>query len=354
MGRDLPIDAGELRERLRRGIHRMKNRRGNGHRYIVVVGASAGGVETLPRFFKDFHPDIGAAFFVVLHVHPDARSCLPALLSRTSRLSAQHAEDGCQILPGKIFVAPPDHHLLIEDGRMRLSHGPKENRHRPAIDPLFRTAAENWNSRVIGVVLTGNLDDGTMGLRAVKDAGGVTIVQDPADALYPDMPRNALQNVDPHYVLPLEEIRSLLPRLIQEPVKEKVMKRFEDKGMKPESKKIKSGDKINKDLGPPTMFVCPDCNGPLWELRDGKATMYRCMVGHSFGPQTLIAAQSEEVERALWIAIRALEERVALHQKLAERASSSKRDMSKKYFLTRARENSQHATVLRKILEQLT
>jgi len=226
---------------------------------------------------------------------------------------------------------------------MRLSHGPKENRHRPAIDPLFRTAAEAHKSRVIGVVLTGTLDDGTMGLKAVKDAGGVTIVQEPREALYPDMPRNALQVVGPDFVLPLKEIGALLPRLIQEAAKEKVMKGFKDKGMKPENKRIKSGNKISSDLGPPSMFVCPECNGPLWEMRDGKATLFRCMVGHSFAPENLFAAQTEEVERALWIALRALEERIGLQHKLANRADSEKRDLSSKHFLNRARENSKHA-----------
>lgn len=235
---------------------------------------------------------------------------------------------------------------------MRLSHGPKENRHRPAIDPLFRTAAENHDSRVIGIALTGMLDDGTMGLRAIKDVGGVTIVQDPKDALYPDMPNNALHAVDPDYVLPLEKIRSLLPRLIQGPAKEKVMKRFKDKGMKPENKETKSGKKISKDLGPPSMFVCPECNGPLWEMQDGKATLFRCMVGHSFGPDNLFAAQTDEVERALWTALRALEERVALQEKLAARSEIQKRSLSRHHFLNNARQNSKHVAIIRKILEQ--
>jgi len=330
----------------------MKKRNGQVLRDIVVIGASAGGVETLPKFFEDFEPGVGAAFFVVLHVTPNARSWMPEVLGRATQLPAQHAEDGKAIEPGKIYIAPPDYHVLIEDRRMRLSHGPKENRHRPAIDPLFRTAAEAHKSRVIGVVLTGTLDDGTMGLKAVKDAGGVTIVQEPREALYPDMPRNALQVVGPDFVLPLKEIGALLPRLIQEAAKEKVMKGFKDKGMKPENKRIKSGNKISSDLGPPSMFVCPECNGPLWEMRDGKATLFRCMVGHSFAPENLFAAQTEEVERALWIALRALEERIGLQHKLANRADSEKRDLSSKHFLNRARENGKHAAVLRKILEQ--
>jgi len=217
---------------------------------------------------------------------------------------------------------------------------------------LFRTAAGNHDSRVIGIVLTGNLDDGTMGLRAVKDAGGITIVQNPDDALYPDMPRNAIQAVNPDYVLPLEDICKLLPRLIQEPAKEKVMKRFKDKGMKPENRKIKSANKIRKDMGPPSMFVCPECNGPLWEMRDGKVTLFRCMVGNSFGPENLFAAQTEEVERALWTALRALEERVAMQNRLAARSAEQKRNLSKGHFLKNARENSKHAEVIRKILEQ--
>jgi two-component system chemotaxis response regulator CheB len=331
----------------------MKSRKGQVRRDIVVVGASAGGVETLPRFFEGFEPEIGAAFFVVLHVSPNVHSYMPTLLGRAGRLPAQHAEDGQAIESGKIYIAPPDHHVLIEDNVMRLSHGPKENRHRPAIDPLFRTAAQSHNSRVIGVILTGTLDDGTMGLKSVKDAGGLTIVQDPNDALYPDMPRSAVQEVDPDYVLPLEEICMRLPRLIREPAKEKVMKRFKDKGMKPENKRIKPGEKINKDIGPPSMFVCPECNGPLWEMRDGKATLFRCMVGHSFGPENLFAAQTEEVERALWTALRALEERIALQRKLSERAGYQSRNLSSKHFLNRAKENSKHAEVLRRILEQL-
>lgn len=329
----------------------MKRRKGHTSRDIVVIGASAGGVETLPKLFEAIAPDIGAAFFVVIHVQPGARSYMPALLTRAGRLPAQHAEDGLRIEKGNIYIAPPDHHILIEKGRMRLSHGPKENRHRPAVDPLFRTAAEAYNSRVIGIILTGTLDDGTMGLRAVKDSGGVTIVQDPSDALYPDMPRNALQTAHPDYSLPLEKLRKMLPRLIQEPVNEKVIERFKDKGMKPENKKIKSGRKINRDIGPPSMFVCPECNGPLWEMKNGKAALYRCMVGHSFGPENLLAAQTEEVERALWTALRALEERVALQQKLAQRAESQNHRLSGRLFWTRARENNKHVAVLRKILE---
>jgi two-component system chemotaxis response regulator CheB len=316
-----------------------------------VIGTSAGGVETLPKLFENLRPDIRAAFFVVMHIQPNAHSYMPEMLKRASRLTAEHAEDGKRIEAGKIYVAPPDYHVPIENGRMRLSHGPKENRHRPAIDPLFRTAAESYNSRVIGIILTGTLDDGTMGLRAVKDARGMTIVQDPEDALYPDMPRNAIQIVDPDYVVPLREIRTLLPRLIQQPVKEKVMKRFRDKGMKPEDRKMKAGRKINHELGPPSMFICPECNGPLWEMRDGKATLFHCMVGHSFGPENLFAAQTEEVERALWTALRALEERVALQQKLADRAESQKRRLSSRQFLNSARENRKHAEVIRSILE---
>jgi len=284
----------------------MRRRKGQKGHDIVVIGTSAGGVETLPKLFEVLRPDIGAAFFVVLHVQPNALSHMPEIVSRASRLAAQHAQDRRQIEPGKIFVAPPDHHILLERGRMRLSHGPKENRHRPAIDPLFRTAAEVYNSRVLGIVLTGNLDDGTLGLREVKDAGGLTIVQDPNDALYPDIPRNAIQSVDPDYILPVSEIRTLLPQLIQQPVKEEALKRFRDKGMKPEDRRLKPGLEIQREMGPPSMFVCPECNGPLWEMHDGKASGFRCMVGHFFGPETLYAAQSEEVERALWTALRAL------------------------------------------------
>src|SRR5262249_18690959 len=160
-------------------------------RAIVVIGASAGGVETLAQLFAVLRPKLPSAIFVVMHTAPHARSVLPELISRAGRWPAKHATDRESIQPGQIYVAPPDFHLILEPGVIRLVHGPRENRHRPAIDPLFRTAAQHYGPRVMGIILSGTMDDGSMGLKEVKPGRGLTIVQDPAEALYPDMPRNA-------------------------------------------------------------------------------------------------------------------------------------------------------------------
>jgi two-component system chemotaxis response regulator CheB len=187
---------------------------------IIVVGASAGGVEALTYLVKQLPPDLNAAVIIVLHVSSHGMSALPQILSRAGNLPVSHAQDGEAIVHGWIYVAPPDYHLLVERGHLRLTRGPKENRHRPAIDTLFRTAARTYGQRVIAVLLTGMLDDGTAGVMAVKMRGGVAIVQNPDDALYPDMPRNAIENVeDIDHILPLSDIPSILVALVNAPIK---------------------------------------------------------------------------------------------------------------------------------------
>jgi two-component system, chemotaxis family, protein-glutamate methylesterase/glutaminase len=185
------------------------------NRDLVVVGASAGGVEALIRLVGELPPDFGAAVLVVLHLTPDASSNLPAILARAGRLPAAQARDGEPIRPGRIFVAPPDHHLLVRDGRVRLSRAPSENLHRPAVDVLFRSAAMNLDGRTVGVVLSGALDDGADGLRAIAMAGGLAIVQDPGDALVPSMPMSALEAGPVDHILPAHEIGRRLPALLR-------------------------------------------------------------------------------------------------------------------------------------------
>ncbi len=190
------------------------------NRDILVIGASAGGVQAISLVVEGLPADLKAAVFVVTHIAPHGSSAMPAILSRAGRLPAVHPRDGERIEGGRIYVAPPDHHLVIEDGRVRLSRAPTENGHRPAVDVLFRTASHNHGSRVVGVVLTGNLDDGTAGLAAIKRRGGIAVVQDPAEADYPSMPRSAIENVEIDHVLPLAEIGPLLGRLALEPAPE--------------------------------------------------------------------------------------------------------------------------------------
>ena len=182
-------------------------------RDIIVVGASAGGVNALATLAEGLPPDLPASVLVALHLAPGVTSILPEILARAGRLPAVHPKDGEAYEKGKIYVAPPDHHLLVREGHLRLTRGARENLHRPAIDPLFRSAALAHGPRVIGVVLTGSLDDGTAGLSAVKRCGGTAVVQDPSDASHPSMPAAALKNVAVDHSVPLSEMAALLARL---------------------------------------------------------------------------------------------------------------------------------------------
>jgi|SRR5882724_1676203 len=185
---------------------------------IIVVGASAGGVEALMKLVHGLSRNLAASVFIVLHLPAQGSSVLPSILKHAGILNAQHPIDQQKIEMGNIYVAPPDHHLLIEQGLIRVVRGPKENRHRPAIDALFRSAAIAYGAQVVGVVLTGALDDGTAGLLAIKQRNGIAIVQDPNDAIYPDMPRSALKHVAVDYCVPIAEIGPLLVRLVNEPI----------------------------------------------------------------------------------------------------------------------------------------
>jgi two-component system chemotaxis response regulator CheB len=321
-------------------------------RDIIVVGASAGGVEALGQLVRGLPADLPAAVFVVLHVPQHGTSVLPSILRRAGRLPVEHAKDGEAIRPGRVYVAPPDFHMLIKNGHVRLARGPTENSHRPAIDPLFRTAARRYGRRVIGVVLSGVLDDGTAGLQSVKNRGGLAVVQDPADALYAGMPQNALENVAVDFTAPVAEIGPLLARLTAErlpaepdPAVTREMEMEADMA-ELELDAMQSFDRP----GTPSPFACPDCNGVLWELHDGDLIRYRCRVGHAWSPDSLLAKQSDGLEAALWSALRALEERANLSAKMAERAGQRKYDLVASKFRAQVREAEQHAKVIRDVL----
>jgi two-component system chemotaxis response regulator CheB len=285
---------------------------------IVCIGASAGGVEALQRLVKLLPADLPAAIFIVLHIPENSPSLLPLILERTGNLPAVAPANNTPIKHGRIYVAPPDHHMLLEPGRVHIIRGPKENRHRPAIDPLFRSAGSAYRSRVVGVVLSGNLDDGTAGLSAIKACGGTTIVQDPAEALFPDMPGNALKNSTVDHRLVIKEIAKLLTDLANRTAAE--ASEHIPKGIQTEVEfsKMKKEPEDMSDLGgTPTAFACPSCHGALWELRDGNLARYRCHTGHAFSPESLLAEQSDAVEEALYSALRALQEKATALRRLA-------------------------------------
>ncbi len=276
---------------------------------------------------------------------------MPKLITRHGSLPAEHPRDGAPIRSGRVYVAPPDHHLLVGPDIIRLSHGPKENRHRPAIDPMFRSAANVYGNRVAGVLLTGNLDDGVAGLQQIHEHHGLTIVQDPEEAPYPEMPRHALQALRPDHCLRLEEIEHLLHTLPDSAFGGRKMKGKKRSRLSKTQSPATIG--AEPSSGPPIPVVCPECHGPLWEFRNGKLMRYQCLVGHRYTLANLLAAQSEELEAALWISLRTLEERINLQLRLAKEAQDTGRFRSSKVFEAHLAENKKHARVLREMLQKI-
>lgn len=326
---------------------------------IIVVGASAGGVEALLQLIPNLPPDLPAAIFIVLHIPAHGTSVLPDILNRAikkqqknSPLKAVHALDGEKIVNGRIYIAPSDRHLLVKDEYVHLARGPKENGHRPAVDTLFRTAARAYGRRVVGVVLSGSLDDGTAGLVAVKQRGGVAVVQNPDEALYSGMPGNAIENVEVNYVLPVAEIAPVLVELAHQPVEGKGEDAVSnDMDMESDMAELELGAMQNPNRpGEPSPFGCPDCGGVLWELDEGKLVRFRCRTGHAYSTNSLLAAQSEAQEEAMWNALRALEEKAALTQRMAKRAYDRHQSFSAKRFEEQANTAYERAAILRELL----
>lgn len=312
----------------------------NSYPDIVVVGASAGGVEALVEMTRSLPADLPAAVFVVLHIPPDGERILHKILDRSGSLPAVPAEDGMTIEHGRIYVAPPDRHLVVEKGLVRLSNGPRENRHRPAVDPLFRSAARAYGSRVIGIILSGTLDDGTLGLAAVKMRGGLAVVQ--SDPLFPGMPDSARERVEVDYTVPASEIGPLLRKLTSKPL----TRRGEHIMPVPDA-----GEQLQGG-GKPSAFSCPDCHGVLWEIESDQPLHYRCRVGHAYGVDSLSTAQTEMLEDALWTALRALEEKQGLAERLAARAEERDQPGIAKRFRDQAQEAAMRAGIVQAAISE--
>jgi two-component system chemotaxis response regulator CheB len=319
------------------------------NRDIIVMGASAGGLPAFSRIIKQLPDQLNAAVFIVWHLSPYSTSMLPEILNRAGKLKAKHPADGEPIERGKIYIAPPDHHLLLELDRIRLTKGPKENRFRPAVDPLFRSAAYTYGPRVVGVVLSGALDDGTAGLWAIKDRRGIAVVQDPADAEQPSMPSSALANVQVDYCLPVSEIPARLVTLTQQEVEEESRAPV-SKDLEIETKIALGGDAAELDvtqLGNISAFTCPDCHGSLVQLTNGNLQRFRCHTGHSFGSASLVAELTDSVEQSIWTAIRAVEERIRLLKHLAQHASDLDQTEAISTLDRELEENERRADLLR-------
>lgn len=348
--------ADDTRERLRKsGSVTEEQLKGSGPP-LVVVGASAGGVEALRGLVSRLPASLEACILVVLHVPANSPSALPAILRRVTDLTVRQAENGDLLRAGEVLVARPDHHLVVADGGVLLTRGPRENGHRPAVDVLFRSAARARGARTLAVVLSGALDDGAAGAVAVASRGGRVAVQDYEEALYSSMPESAARAVGDAARLDLEGLAALIAswavqargagaRAHEEPVeliKEVGMARMEPEAM--------------HDLdrpGSPSGFGCPDCAGALYQLEEGNLVRYRCRVGHAWSSESLLARQTVALEGALWVALRSLEESAALNSELGERASGQGHDRTALRYQENVQEAIGAAELVRQLISQI-
>ncbi len=323
---------------------------------IVVIGASAGGVEALIKVVRLLPERLPGSIFIVLHIPSEGPDLLPGILSRYTKLVVEQAVDQMPIEQGHIYIAPPDHHMLVKNGFITISHGPRENRHRPSIDVLFRSAAISYGEQVIGIILTGSLDDGTAGLLAIKQLGGIVVIQDPREAAYPSMPASAQAHVQLDYTSPLHEIAPLVDRLVRQPA---VTKEVIDPHVKEQIlKEVRFAEmdgplmNHNEQVGAPSMLSCPECGGVLWEVEDGDLLRFRCRVGHAYSTETVFSGQEEAMEDALWTALKVLEESAALSSRLEATARGKGQNAFARRLGERKQEALARANVIQKVLKR--
>ena len=322
----------------------------NSDQRIVVMGASTGGFEAFKKIIKNLPPDFTTPIFIVWHMSPDTRGILPEVLNRANSIYAAHAFDKEEIKPNRIYIAPPDHHLLIEDGQVRITRGPKENRFRPAIDPLFRSAAYTYGNRVIGVILSGALDDGTAGLWTVKHYGGIAIVQDPMEAEVASMPQNALREVKVDHCVGVSQLSALLVRLSKEPVSENV-DAMKDEKTKDEIEIAAEENALAAGvmhLGKLSPFTCPECHGVLSRISDGNLSRFRCHTGHAYSTDTLMAARTENIEDSLYNAIRGMDESVMLLNHIGDHLAEINQPKLAALYFKKAKEAQVRSEMVRK------
>jgi len=320
-------------------------------RDIIVIGASAGGADAIRQLISELPPDLDASIFIVWHMSPDVRGILPHILHKTGHFEAAHAVNRETIRKKRIYVAPPDHHLLIEKDKVRVTRGPKENRFRPAVDPLFRSAALAYGPKVIGIILSGALDDGASGLWAIKQQGGLAVVQDPSDAEVPSMPVNAIQAVKADYIVPVARMGDLLVKLIREQVPEYRQKKTSDwERADMEVRTALEDESLKQNIfeyGEPTPYTCPECHGVLAALQEDGRTRFRCHTGHAFSADTLLAAITESIEEALWNAIRNVQENILLLNHMGDHFAEANQPKIAAVYFKKAEEARRRADLIR-------
>ena len=318
---------------------------------IVVVGTSSGGLDALRTVAGNLTPDFPAPICAVVHTSPDSPGLIHEIVGRATSLPTVSLRNSAKLEAGTIYFPPPDCHLVVEPSRVRATKGPKENRFRPAIDPLFRTAAQVFGPAAIGVILTGNLDDGTAGLAAIKKLGGKTVVQDPRDALFPAMPQSALSHVEVDYCVPLNKIAPVLVDLTRQSIPAATV---------PIPKDLDTEVRIAREENPmdagleqiakPSRFACPDCHGVLLEMADPGRMRFRCHTGHAYSIQSLLSAYGDQIEGSLWQAIRSLEETALLLDNLIRHVRSAHFASDAASLEARAADARRDAEALRDII----
>ena len=317
---------------------------------IIVVGASAGGVNALRSFVKFLPVDFTGSVFIVLHIPPFSETRLAWILSKAGPLKAVQPRDGEEIKQGMIYVAASDHHLLLESGKVIVKKGPKENRFRPSIDALFRSAAYIYGPRVVGIVLSGLLNDGTSGLWSIKRMGGTTIIQEPEDAEYPQMPKNVLEYVEVDYTIPAAEMGRLLETLITEKAQKKIKLSSDEMRLLKTEVIIATNDNAFEmgiiEMGELTPFTCPECHGSLVRLVEGNIIRFRCHTGHAFTASTLLADVTQSVEEMLWMGMRGMEEITMLLKNIEEHLKQLGHKEQAAIFADKAEDASHRARVI--------
>jgi two-component system chemotaxis response regulator CheB len=320
-------------------------------RDIIAIGGSLGGVEAVRRLCAELPPELAATVFIVVHVGAEGNDLLAGIFDAHSAIAVSTATDGEIPRPGHAYVAPADRHLLVIDGTIRLGRGPRENLARPAIDPLFRSLAVGYGPRVVAVLLTGLLNDGAAGLADVHRCGGVTVVQNPGDALAADMPLSALRATDVDYRAPVADMTSLLVKLAGEdagprvPIPSDLMREVDI------ALGRKSGTDIVSKFADPVAMSCPDCGGVLSQVRRGPPLRFRCQIGHAYTAETLVAEKDGTVEEAMRVAMRIMEERAVLSRKMAEEARLSGRPAAAASFEQRLDQIDAYIAILRRAIE---
>lgn len=308
-------------------------------RDIVVIGGSAGAIDAMKVLVGGLPSDFPASVFAVVHSSDTAPGYLAELLSNQGSLRGVKVTSQSPIEAGHLYTSPPGRHLALQNGLVRAVAGPKENRFRPSIDVLFRSAASAHRERVVGVLLSGYLDDGVSGLGAIKEVGGIAIVQAPEDAYASALPENALNQLEIDYCLPVAKIPELLVKLVDENINKQTTAAAGISTMPDSSNET------------PSRYTCPDCGGTLFEVVEGKVKRFRCRVGHAYSDRSLLSAQDERTENTLWAAQRALEERADMLSRLAERYRDKNNEALVRRYSLRAEASARQALQMRELLE---